>query len=162
MNQLKWVALALVVIMILIPLSTAGAQDISPITDDEVNALAEELYCPVCENVPLDVCPTKACAQWRDLIREKMELGWNEKQIKEFFAEQYGAQVLAVPPREGFNWLIYVLPPLVVIIGIVVVARTVGKPGRKVAGTPVVEQHATPVAQDEIIEEIEQDLRREA
>ena len=39
MNQLKWVALALVVIMILIPLSTAGAQDNSPITDDEVAQL---------------------------------------------------------------------------------------------------------------------------
>lgn len=162
MKQLKWVALALVVIMILIPLSTAGAQDNSPITDDEVNALAEELYCPVCENVPLDVCPTKACAQWRDLIREKMELGWNEKQIKEFFAEQYGAQVLAVPPREGFNWLIYVLPPLVVIIGIVIVARTVGKPRKTIAGAPVVEQPAVPAAQEEILDEIEKDLRREA
>ncbi len=162
MNQLKWVALALVVIMILIPLSTAGAQDNSPITDDEVNALAEELYCPVCENVPLDVCPTKACAQWRDLIREKMELGWSEKQIKEFFAEQYGAQVLAVPPREGFNWLIYVLPPLVVIIGIVIVARTVGKPRKTIAGAPVVEQPAVPAAQEEILDEIEKDLRREA
>ena len=162
MKQLKWVALALVVIMILIPLSTAGAQDNSPITDDEVNALAEELYCPVCENVPLDVCPTKACAQWRDLIREKMELGWSEKQIKEFFAEQYGAQVLAVPPREGFNWLIYVLPPLVVIIGIVIVARTVGKPRKTIAGAPVVEQPPVPAAQEEILDEIEKDLRREA
>ena len=162
MKLLKWVALALVVIMVLIPLSNAGAQDDSPITDDEVNALAAELYCPVCENVPLDVCPTKACAQWRDLIREKMELGWSEKQIKEFFAEQYGAQVLAVPPREGFNWLIYVLPPLVVIIGIVIVVRTVGKPRKTIAGAPVVEQPAVPAAQEEILDEIEKDLRREA
>lgn len=162
MKQLKWVALALVVIMVLIPLSNAGAQDDSPITDDEVNALAEELYCPVCENVPLDVCPTKACAQWRDLIREKMELGWNEKQIKEFFAEQYGAQVLAVPPREGFNWLIYVLPPLVVIVGIIIVARVVRKPKKTAASTPQVEHTEQPSTPEEIIDEIEKDLRREA
>ncbi len=162
MKQLKWVTLALAVILILIPSTIVGAQDESPITDDEVNALAEELYCPVCENVPLDVCPTKACAQWRDLIREKMELGWSEKQIKEFFAEQYGDQVLAVPPRRGFNWLIYVLPPLVVLIGMVVVARVIGKPGKISAAAPLVEQNEKPATPEEIIDEIEKDLRRKA
>lgn len=162
MKQLKWVTLALAVILILISSTIVGAQDESPITDDEVNALAEELYCPVCENVPLDVCPTKACAQWRDLIREKMELGWSEKQIKEFFAEQYGDQVLAVPPRRGFNWLIYVLPPLVVLIGMVVVARVIGKPGKISAAAPLVEQNEKPATPEEIIDEIEKDLRRKA
>ena len=162
MKQLKWVTLALAVILILIPSTIVGAQDESPITDDEVNALAEELYCPVCENVPLDVCPTKACAQWRDLIREKMELGWSEKQIKEFFAEQYGDQVLAVPPRRWFNWLIYVLPPLVVLIGMVVVARVIGKPGKISAAAPLVEQNEKPATPEEIIDEIEKDLRRKA
>ncbi len=162
MKQLKWVTLALAVILILIPSTIVGAQDESPITDDEVNALAEELYCPVCENVPLDVCPTKACAQWRDLIREKIELGWSEKQIKEFFAEQYGDQVMAVPPRRGFNWLIYVLPPLVVLIGMVVVARVIGKPGKISAAAPLVEQNEKPATPEEIIDEIEKDLRRKA
>jgi len=162
MKQLKWVPLALVLLMVLIPLSNAAAQNDSPITDDEVNALAEELYCPVCENVPLDVCPTKACAQWRDLISEKMELGWNEKQIKDFFAEQYGDQVLAVPPRKGFNWLIYVLPPLVVLTGIVIVARVVSKPKRTAESTPFVEPSTQPATPEEIIDEIEKDLRRDA
>ena len=30
-------------------------------TDDAVNKIAKQLYCPVCENTPLDVCPTEAC-----------------------------------------------------------------------------------------------------
>ena len=30
-------------------------------TDDEVNAIAKELYCPVCENISLDACGTTAC-----------------------------------------------------------------------------------------------------
>ena len=158
MRQFSWVTLALILFLMLVPPSSSAAQNDSPITDDEVNALAEELYCPVCENVPLDVCPTKACAQWRDLIREKMELGWNEKQIKAFFAEQYGDQVLAVPPRKGFNWLIYVLPPLVVLAGIVVVARVLRKP----KNTAVNDLPIEPSAPEEIIDEIEKDLRRDA
>jgi cytochrome c-type biogenesis protein CcmH len=94
-----------------------NAQQPTP-SDDEVNAIARQLFCPVCENVPLDVCPTQACAQWRDVIREKLALGWTEDQIKEYFVNQYGDRVLSTPPLRGFNWLVYVLPPLFILIGI--------------------------------------------
>ena len=59
--------------------SIALAQE-RAVTDDQVNAIAQQLYCPVCENVPLDVCPTAACAQWRATIREKLEAGWGTPQ----------------------------------------------------------------------------------
>lgn len=100
------------------------AQENEP-TDDEVNAIASELYCPVCENVPLDVCPTQACEQWRATIREKLVAGWDEQQIKEYFVEQYGARVLATPPAEGLNWLVYILPPIAFIAGAVVLFQAI-------------------------------------
>lgn len=89
--------------------SPVYAQQPTP-SDDQVNALAREIYCPVCENTPLDVCPTKACAQWRELIREKLAQGWTEQQIKNYFAAQYGDRVLAEPPTMGSNPLLYLLP----------------------------------------------------
>jgi len=100
-----------------------SAQEISPPTDDEINAVAKELYCPVCENVSLDVCPTQACAQWRGLIEEKLIAGWTKDEIKQYFVNQYGDRVLAEPPRRGFNWLVYILPPIFFIFGIVIVYR---------------------------------------
>ncbi len=156
-----WLLLILVMVVMFIPTSNGFAQDVSPITDDQVNELAKDLYCPVCENVPLDVCPTRACAQWRDLIREKMELGWSEKQIKEYFAAQYGEHVLSVPPPKGFNWLIYVLPPLILLIGIAVIANIVIKSKKQPAEPVQVENPAQPPPANDIISEIEQDLRRE-
>lgn len=90
-------------------------------SDDEVNAIARELYCPVCENVPLDVCPTQACAQWRALIREKLMEGWTEEQIKQYFVDQYGDRVLAQPPARGLNLLVYILPPVIFVGGVVLV-----------------------------------------
>jgi cytochrome c-type biogenesis protein CcmH len=83
-----------------------------PVTDNQVNAIAKQLYCPVCENTPLDVCPTQACAEWRELIREQLSQGWNEQQIKAYFVERFGDRVLATPPPRGLNWLVYVIPPL--------------------------------------------------
>lgn len=156
-----WSLIFLAIFVAILPSSTGFAQDVSPITDDQVNELAKDLYCPVCENVPLDICPTRACAQWRDLIREKMELGWSEKQIKEYFAAQYGEHVLSVPPPKGFNWLIYVLPPLIILIGIAVIANIVIKSKKQqVQPEPAEPVTKQPPAND-IISEIEQDLRRE-
>ena len=93
-------------------------------TDDEINAVARKLYCPVCENIPLDVCSTQACAQWRDLIREKLNLGWTQDQIIAYFAEQYGDRVLATPPVRdamSINILAYIIPFFAFIVGIIVV-----------------------------------------
>src|SRR5512136_2788944 len=83
-----------------------SAQQPTP-SDDQVNAIAKQLYCPVCENIPLDTCGTAACAQWRELIREKLAAGWTEQQIKDYFVQQYGARVLGKPPVSGINWLVY-------------------------------------------------------
>src|SRR5512140_1551438 len=107
---------------IVVPARLAGAQAPTP-SDDEVNRIAHQLYCPVCENTPLDVCPTEACRQWRDLIRQQLAQGKTEAQIKQYFVEQYGARVLAEPPRSGLNWLAYVLPPLVILAGAYLLLR---------------------------------------
>jgi len=96
-------------------------------TDDQVNAIAKELYCPVCENIPLDVCPTQACAQWRALIKEKMIAGWTKAEIKQYFVDQYGDRVLAQPPARGLNLLVYILPPLVFVGGMVLVYSNLKK-----------------------------------
>ena len=100
------------------------AQDAKPPTDDEVNAVAHKLYCPVCESTPLDVCPTDACKDWRQLIRTMLSEGKTEDQILQHFEDQYGARVLAEPPKQGFYWLVYLLPPALILAGAVILFRS--------------------------------------
>lgn len=87
------------------------------VTDDQVNQIAKGLYCPVCENVPLDTCPILACAQWRETIRRLLAEGRTEEEIRQYFVERYGARVLAVPPAAGLNWMVYVVPPATFLAG---------------------------------------------
>jgi len=94
------------------------------VTDDEVNAIAKKLYCPVCENIPLDTCGTQACEDWRQLIREFLEQGWTEEQILNYFVERYGERVLATPRPRGPHVLVYVLPPVFVVAGVFLLFRT--------------------------------------
>jgi cytochrome c-type biogenesis protein CcmH len=136
----------------------AAAQGPAP-SDDEVNAVAKQLYCPVCENIPLDVCPTQACAQWRETIRLKLADGWSEQQIKDYFVEQYGARVLATPPAEGLNWLVYVLPPAAFLVGAFLLFRSLRSWRHAAAAAP-----STPVApastDDPYVRRLEDELRR--
>jgi cytochrome c-type biogenesis protein CcmH len=128
-------------------------------SDNEVNVIARQLYCPVCENVPLDVCPTQACEQWRELIREKLAQGWDEGRIKAYFVEQYGARVLATPPAEGLNWLAYLVPPIALLSGAYILYRAM-KSWRR----PVLESKAQAntfeVPEDEYIKRVEEELRK--
>ncbi|MBP9676030.1 MAG: cytochrome c-type biogenesis protein CcmH [Anaerolineaceae bacterium] len=156
---MKKIVYILTLFAMLMPCFTASAQSDNPVSDDEVNRLAEELYCPVCENVPLDVCPTKACAQWRELIREKIALGWSDEQIKSFFAEQYGNQVLAAPPRSGLNWVIYLLPIIIIAAGALAVIRLLRSSQRKVKTQNALQVDHTGNSEGEFISQVERDLQ---
>ncbi len=140
-------------------ISPAAAQTPNPNpSPDEVNAVARQLYCPVCENTPLDVCPTQACAQWRDLIRQQLAQGWTEDQIKDYFVRQYGDRVLAEPPRTGLNWLVYVLPPVLLLAGAYLVWRVLkGMNARREPGPagPQISQE-----DQEYLSRIEEELKR--
>jgi cytochrome c-type biogenesis protein CcmH len=119
-------ALGLALLAGLLLAGSVLAQEPTPVsvTDDEVNAVAKRLYCPVCENVPLDVCGTQACAQWRQVVREKLEAGYNENEVREYFANYYGDRALSMPPPRGLNLVVYVLPPLFFLGGVFVLYRT--------------------------------------
>lgn len=129
------------------------------VTDDAVNAIAKQMYCPVCENIPLDVCPTTACAQWRALIREKLAAGWSEAQIKDYFVRQYGDRVLALPPPRGFNWLVYVIPPVAFLAGAYLLYRSFR--AWKAPAAPPAEDGLLAGSQgDEYVARLEEELRR--
>ena len=127
-------------------------------TDDAVNAIAKQLYCPVCENIPLDVCGTQACAQWRELIREKLSQGWTEARIKQYFVDQYGDRVLATPPPRGLNWLVYVIPPLAILAGIYILFRAFQS--WKGPGTVPAPEEAPQTSGDEYALRLEEELKK--
>lgn len=129
-------------------------------SDNDVNAVAKEMYCPVCENTPLDVCPTQACAQWRELIREKLAAGWTQEQIKDYFVEYYGDRVLDQPPRQGLHWLVYVLPPIFILAGAVLVYMVLTSM-HKTPSKSVINDPGTNVSEDPYLRQLEAELHKE-
>ena len=155
-----WLLLA-VGLLALVWVKQVHAQTPVPPTpsDDDVNAVARQLFCPVCENTPLDVCPTQACAQWRALIRTKLSQGWSAQQIKDYFATQYGARVLAEPPKQGLNWLVYIIPPVLMLIGVYVLVRAFQSMRKNVSPDLTATEPALPDA-DEYLRKVEEELKK--
>lgn len=121
-----------VFILMLIALTSAvWAQDGTPptptpaapreVTADDVNRIAKQMYCPVCENEPLDACRTAACQQWRAQIGQMLSDGQTDQQIRDYFVARYGVRVLAQPPATGTTIWLYILPIVGLVVGAVIV-----------------------------------------
>jgi cytochrome c-type biogenesis protein CcmH len=140
------------------------AQDPQPTpSDDEVNRVAKQMYCPVCENIPLDVCPTQACHDWRELIRQKLAAGWSDQQIKDYFAKNYGDRVLAEPPASGLNWLVYILPWVAFMAGVLIVARVIVSMRKKTPAATGIIGSDPAIAKnmdDPYLQKLEEELRK--
>lgn len=158
MKRLFWITI-IILILSSLTVATVTAQGSTP-TDDEVNAIAKDLFCPVCENTPLDVCPTDACKEWREEIRGMLAEGKSEAEIKQHFVDYYGARVLSEPPRTGFNWLVYVVPPIVIVAGVFVLFRAFrawSQPSQREAD--IDEEDDAPTSDDEYIARMEEELK---
>ena len=134
-----------------------AAQSSTP-TDDEVNAIAHKLYCPVCESTPLDVCPTDACKEWRAQIRTMLSEGKSEAEILQAFELQYGARVLAEPPKKGFYWLIYLIPPIIILAGAFILFRSMRAWTSKSESAHAA---AMPAAKDDYLARMEEELKKQ-
>ena len=150
--------LVVILLALAIALTTraVSAQGPTP-TDDEVNRIAKQLYCPVCESTPLDACPTEACRQWRDLIRTMLAEGRSEEEIKQYFVEHYGVRVLAEPPNRLATYLI---PAIAILLGAVLLFRGFHMWMKPSAPRAVTEPEQTS-APDPYITRLEEELKKQ-
>lgn len=151
--------LAALSLLLFVP-AIARAQQ--PPTAEEINAVARELYCPLCNGVRLDTCELQACQQMRQVIGEKLTEGVPKEQIKEEFVAQYGPVVLGEPPREGLNLLGgWILPIALFLAAAAAVTLLVLRWTRQPAPKTVAAASTTPAEQavgDEYLARVEADL----
>lgn len=159
MRRIVYLALLLLLpTLLFVGTSTAQEGGEGQPTDNDVNRVAKQLYCPVCENIPLDVCPTTACEQWRGIIRQKLAAGETDKEIIDYFVAQYGPRVRATPPAAGFSWLVYLVPPVAILAGAYLLYRAFR--AWKTPSSQAVPGVTTNGPRDEYVNRLEEELRK--
>ena len=83
----------------------------------EAQGIHKSLMCPICPSETIDQSQTEIANQMRRTVREKLAEGESRGDILQFFVERYGQEVLAEPPKSGFNLLVWLAPPLALLLG---------------------------------------------
>ena len=101
----------------------AGPSD--AVIEAETKALASELRCPVCQGLSIQDSPSELSQEMRSLIHDQLKAGRTPDQVKSYFIDKYGEWILLEPPAKGFNLVVYALPVLAVLVGLLIVWRAV-------------------------------------
>ena len=125
------------------------------------NQVQGALMCVLC-NEPLNVARSPEAYAENAYVRSLIQKGETRRQILNDMVQQYGTSVLAKPPATGFNVLIYVVPPVVVALGLITLALTIPRwrrRGREAAAKP---QPTAAALSDEDSQRLDADLARGA
>tara|TARA_Y100000994_G_C15563827_1_gene389456 strand:+ start:268 stop:687 length:420 start_codon:yes stop_codon:yes gene_type:complete len=87
--------------------------------DNRAADLNKTIMCPVCPSETIDQSQNILAVQMRSIVQEKVEQGWSDDQIKNFFIERYGASVVSTPPKSGVDLIAWIVPPAVLVITII-------------------------------------------
>ena len=93
----------------------------TPLTGAEALALAievgEKIRCPQCQGLSVSASKADAAEAMFGRILELVEQGYDEEQILAYFESRYGTGILLEPPAEGMNWLIWLGPGTMLLMG---------------------------------------------
>jgi cytochrome c-type biogenesis protein CcmH len=83
------------------------------------------LRCLVCQNESIDESHADLARDLRVLVRERLQAGDSDDQIRAFLVRRYGNFILLKPPFKLETWLLWGAPFLILLAGggIIFVAR---------------------------------------
>lgn len=113
---MAWLAMGVVVVVAL----AVGvfAQD-EPTEAERASNLAATIRCPSCESQSAASSDTPSSQAVRELIRERIEAGDSDEEIRDFVASRYGREILLEPSASGVSALVWALPVVLVIVALV-------------------------------------------
>jgi len=105
------------------------------VSGSEVYRVTSEMYCEVCQGVPISSCPSATCRAWRQEVANMLGQGYTDEQIYQRFAELYGDEVTGVPIQGDDRNLALGLPAfLAAIIGVLIAWQVWRLQGRSATG----------------------------
>jgi cytochrome c-type biogenesis protein CcmH len=146
-----WTLLGVVLVVAL--LVGSGVFSSTPPTDAQrATAIEQVIRCPSCEDLSVAVSSAPTAVTVRATVAHLIAQGRSDQEIRDYLVARYGSAIVLDPPTSGWSALVWVLPVLVGVLGVVglvvVFARRRGRGGRD-PDADVRGEWADPVAIDE-------------
>jgi cytochrome c-type biogenesis protein CcmH len=81
----------------------------------------DEVMCPIC-GTALNLSGAPQADRERAFIRRQIAAGKTKDEIKDALVAQYGTQVLAEPPKSGFDLTAWLVPGVAILLAAVAIA----------------------------------------
>ena len=111
------------------PASALPSGVVTPAVDSALeartSAVASQLRCPVCQGLSIQASPSELAQQMRSVVRDQLAAGRSPADVDAFFVSNYGEWILLSPAPRGINLLVYALPILLVLGGLLAVVLAV-------------------------------------
>ena len=91
--------------------------DDPPTAAERATALARTIRCPQCQGETAAESNVAIAAAIRADVRERVDQGQSDAEIRQVYADLYGDSVLLTPPGEGFGSVLWVIPIVAVVVG---------------------------------------------
>lgn len=106
-----------------------------PALERRLTALSSEIRCPVCQGQAIVDSPAESARHMKDQVRAMLAAGFSDEQVLVWLEGRYGQFIRLSPRAEGLNLIVWVLPLVLLLMGIGVVAWVVAR-SRKPAAAP--------------------------
>jgi len=90
-----------------------------PVLESRARDLSRELRCMVCQNQSIDDSEAPLARDLRLLVRERLTKGDSDQQVLDFLVSRYGQFVLLRPPLEWHTLVLWGLPPVALVAGLI-------------------------------------------
>ena len=88
-----------------------------PALEARARAISAGLRCLVCQNQSIDDSAAPLARDLRLIVREHLQAGDSDSEIRRYLVARYGDFVLLRPPFEPATWLLWGTPFLIVLAG---------------------------------------------
>lgn len=112
----------MVLLLVLFASTSYAAIEIYDFTDDSYRTrykdVGGKLRCPKCENQSIADSNSPSAYDMRQELYRLLEEGKTDPQIYDFMVKRFGDYVLYEPPMRKDTWLLWYLPPVLVVLGL--------------------------------------------
>jgi len=91
-----------------------------PMLEARAREISKELRCPVCQNQSIDDSDADLSHDLRVLVRQRLEKGDTDEQVKQSLVARYGTYVLLNPPLDNTTILLWSGPVLILIFAFLI------------------------------------------
>lgn len=122
-NRMRYVALALLLILALFRATSSHAVEPGEMLDDpaleaRAREISKDLRCLVCRNENIDSSNAGIAHDLRILVRERLVAGDSDAQVVAHIVDRYGEYVLLRPARSWSNLALWASGPVLFLTGL--------------------------------------------